>query len=77
VEGDGAGDWIAFAREAGGEVPVVVVPRRTEPGEATVSLPEEWTGREWENALTGESTPVGSGVTISDSQLPWKVWLGV
>jgi (1->4)-alpha-D-glucan 1-alpha-D-glucosylmutase len=71
VEGDGADEWVAFARAAGDDVVAVVVPRfATTEADARVALPE---GGPWVDALTGEPVEADGALETAALPLPWAV----
>lgn len=72
IEGDGADEWLAFARtDADGPALVTVVPRfaTSAPG-ATVELPGSGPWLEW---LSGEEVGGSRTVAVGDLPLPWSV----
>ncbi|HET6569482.1 MAG TPA: malto-oligosyltrehalose synthase [Rhodothermales bacterium] len=80
VEGEGAGHWIAYAREYGSDALLVLAPRFPstfpEHGCASILLPDELAGRgKWTEALTGAEVEPADRIETSTLPLPWAVLL--
>jgi (1->4)-alpha-D-glucan 1-alpha-D-glucosylmutase len=80
LDGPGADDWLAFARESEDETDgapgIVVVPRhfgRRSEATATLSLPGDLGGHVWTCGLSGHPVDPSASLDLSTLPLPWAV----